>query len=74
MKNESIIRGFTCLVVLLSLALTYLLDPWWLTLAAFVGFNSIQSAFSDFCIVKYFFRKLSPEGNHHPAPTSAPSR
>ncbi len=74
MKNESIIRVFTGSAVLLSLALTYLLDPWWLTLAAFVGFNSVQSAASDFCLVDYFFRTLLPEGTHHRPSTSAPSQ
>ena len=44
--------------MLLSLAFTYFLNPWWLTLAGFVGVNLIQSAFTSFCFVETFLRKL----------------
>jgi hypothetical protein len=58
MKTESIKRIVTGTVVLLSLALTYILHPWWVTLAAFVGVNLLQSAFTNFCFVDTFLRKL----------------
>jgi hypothetical protein len=45
-------------VVLISLVLTFLIDPWWLSLAAFIAFNAVQSAFSDFCLVEYLVLKL----------------
>jgi hypothetical protein len=36
-------------MVLLSVALTYLVSPWWLLLSAFVGANMLQSAFTGVC-------------------------
>ncbi len=45
-------------VLLLSLALTWLVSPYWLLLAAFVGLNMIQAAFTGFCPAAIVFRKL----------------
>jgi len=44
--------------VLLSLILSQLVSEWWLLLAAFVGINMIQSAFTGFCPPAFLFRKL----------------
>ena len=49
MKTESLIRVLAGTMVLLSLALAHFISPWWLLLAAFVGANLIQSAFTGFC-------------------------
>lgn len=45
-------------IVLLSVTLSLLVSPWWLTLTAFAGFNMIQSAFTGFCPAAIVFRKL----------------
>jgi hypothetical protein len=45
-------------MVLLSLALSQLVNPWWLLLAAFVGVNLIQSSFTGFCPAELILRKL----------------
>jgi Protein of unknown function (DUF2892) len=45
-------------VLLISLALTWLVSPYWLLLAAFVGLNMIQAAFTGFCPAAMAFRKL----------------
>ena len=45
-------------MVLLSLALAWLLSPYWLLLAAFVGANLLQAAFTGFCPAAIIFRKL----------------
>ena len=45
-------------VVLLSLALTYLVSPWWALLTAFVGLNLLQSAFSGWCLMEDILAKL----------------
>lgn len=45
-------------MVLLSLALAWLVSPYWLLLTAFVGANLLQSAFSGFCPAAIVFRKL----------------
>ena len=48
-------------MVLLSLALAWLLSPYWLLLAAFVGANLLQAAFTGFCPAAIIFRKLGLE-------------
>jgi hypothetical protein len=45
-------------VVLISLALAWLVSPYWLLLTAFVGLNLIQAAFTGFCPAAMIFRKL----------------
>ena len=45
-------------MVLLSLALAWLVSPYWLFLAAFVGANLLQAAFTGFCPAAIIFRKL----------------
>lgn len=58
MKMELIIRILAGSMVLLSLALSQLVSPWWLLLAAFVGVNLIQSSFTGFCPAEMILRKL----------------
>jgi len=45
-------------MVLLSLALAWLVSPYWLLLTAFVGANLFQAAFTGFCPAAIVFRKL----------------
>ena len=45
-------------MVLISLALYWLLSPYWLLLTAFVGVNLLQSAFTGFCPAAIVFRLL----------------
>lgn len=45
-------------MILASLALTWLMSPYWLLLTAFVGANLLQSAFTGFCPAATVFRKL----------------
>ena len=45
-------------MVLLSVALAWLFSPYWLILAAFVGLNLFQAAFTGFCPAAIIFRKL----------------
>lgn len=58
MKLENAIRILAGSMVLLSLLLSQLVSPWWLLLAAFVGVNLIQSAFTGFCPAENILRKL----------------
>ena len=44
--------------VLLSLGLGYLVDARWYLFTAFVGLNLFQSAFSDWCPMITFLKKL----------------
>lgn len=44
--------------VMLSVALGYYVDPRWFLFTAFVGLNLFQSAFSDWCPMITFLKKL----------------
>ena len=58
MKLDNAIRVLAGSMVLLSLALAHWVNRWWLLLAAFVGLNLIQSAFTGFCPAETFLKKL----------------
>ena len=45
-------------MVLISLALGWLVSPYWLLLAAFAGINMVQASFTGFCPAAIIFRKL----------------
>ena len=45
-------------MVLVSLALGWLVSPYWLPLTAFVGLNMLQAAFTGFCPAAIIFRML----------------
>jgi len=45
-------------LLLISLALAWLVSPYWLILTLFVGANLLQSAFTGFCPAAIVFRKL----------------
>jgi hypothetical protein len=45
-------------MLLISLALAWLVSPYWLLLTAFVGANMFQAAFTGFCPAAIVFRKL----------------
>lgn len=45
-------------MLLISLGLAWLVSPYWLALAAFVGANMLQAAFTGFCPAAIVFRKL----------------
>jgi hypothetical protein len=71
MKTESLVRILAGTLVLLSLALSYFVNPWWLALAAFVGVNLIQSAFTGFCPAEIIIRKCRGSGHSADAPPAA---
>ena len=45
-------------LILVSLVLGWMASPYWLVLAAFVGTNMLQSAFTGFCPAAIIFGKL----------------
>ena len=49
MRIEGFVRVLAGSMTLLSVALVYLVSPWWLLLTCFVGANLIQSVFTGFC-------------------------
>lgn len=49
MNLDRAIFAFAGTMILISVALTHFVSPWWLLLTAFVGLNLLQSAFTGFC-------------------------
>jgi uncharacterized membrane protein len=58
MTVDKAVRAFAGVMVLVSVALTYWLSPWFVLLTLFVGANLIQSSFTGFCPAEMFFRKM----------------
>ncbi|MBP2296251.1 YgaP family membrane protein [Azospirillum rugosum] len=58
MSIDRIVMAFAGTVVLLSLALSQLHSPQWLWLAAFVGANLLQAAFTGFCPLAMILKRL----------------
>jgi hypothetical protein len=48
--------------VMATLALGYLVSPKWYLFTAFVGLNLFQSAFTNWCLMITFLRKLGVRG------------
>ena len=57
MSIDRIVLAFAGSMVLLGVALAWLVSPWWLLLAAFVGANLFQSAFTGFCPLAMLLRR-----------------
>ena len=55
---ERIIRRFAGTFILISLALAHYHHSNWLWFAAFVGFNLLQSSFTNFCPLELILRKI----------------
>ena len=47
--KERIVRAVAGTLILISIALAYFVNIYWLGLAAFVGLNLVQSSFTRFC-------------------------
>ena len=58
MKSENFIRILAGSMTLVSVALVYFVNPWWLLLTGFVGVNLIQSALTGFCPPTIVLTKL----------------
>jgi len=62
MTLENSVRLLAGTLVVLSLVLYYIVSPYWLLLAAFVGFNLLQSSFTKFCPAEMIFKRLFFKG------------
>jgi len=58
MCNDRIIRRIAGLFVLASVLLGWLVNPAWLFFTAFVGFNLLQSSFTNFCPLERILGRL----------------
>lgn len=58
MSLDRAVMVFAGVMILISIALTQLVSPWWWVMTAFIGFNLIQSSFTGFCPAAMVMRKL----------------
>ena len=58
MSIDRIVMAFAGSMVLVSLLLSQLASPWWLLLAAFVGVNLLQAAFTGLCPLARALKRL----------------
>jgi hypothetical protein len=58
MVIDRIVLAFAGFMVLTSVVLAQWLSPYWLLLAAFVGLNLLQAAFTRFCPLAMLLKKL----------------
>ncbi len=62
MSVDRYLRMIAGFFVMLSVALGYWVSPWWFLFTAFVGLNLFQSAFTNWCPMMTFLRKLGARG------------
>lgn len=58
MTINSAVRLLAGSMVLISIALSIWVHPYWIALAIFVGLNLVQSSFTGFCPPSIILRKL----------------
>jgi hypothetical protein len=63
MKMQLIIRRFAGAFILISLLLAHYVSPYWLWFTAFVGFNLLQSSFTNFCPLALILKKAGVGGS-----------
>lgn len=68
MSVERVVVAFSGFMILLSLVLAYFVNPNWLALAAIIGLNLSQSAFTGFCPFEYVLTKAGMESDAEPEP------
>ena len=62
MTIERMLRGIAGTFILLSLLLAWYHSLYWLWFTAFVGANLLQSAFTNWCPMITFLKKLGFKG------------
>ncbi len=63
MKLPLLIRRFAGIFVLISLILAQYHSRYWLWFTAFVGFNLLQSSFTNFCPLEIILKKCGVGGS-----------
>ena len=58
MSIDRIVMAFAGIMIILSLMLAHFFGDWWLLLAAFVGLNLFQAAFTRFCPLALVLKKF----------------
>ncbi len=58
MSLEHAVEAFAGFMILLSVALTYFVNPAWMWLTVFVGVNLFQQSFTGFCPAAIILKKV----------------
>ena len=58
MNIDRAVLAFAGVMILVSLALTFYVSPWFWLLTAFVGLNLLQASFTGFCPSAFLFRRF----------------
>lgn len=58
MNIDRAVFVFAGSVVLIGIALSVLVSPWWILLSVFAGVNMIQAAFTGFCPAALLFKAV----------------
>ena len=61
MHVDKMVFAIAGVFILGSLILSQLHSPYWLWFTAFVGLNMLQAAFSGFCPLAFFLKKLGKQ-------------
>ena len=72
MPIERYLRLIAGFFVMLSVALGYWVNAAWFLFTGFVGLNLFQSAFTNWCPMMMFLRKLGVDSAEHPVRTASP--
>ncbi len=64
MNIDKAVLMFAGVMVLVSLALTYWVSPWFQLLTAFVGLNLLQAGVTGFCPAAMIFKRLGCSAGH----------
>jgi hypothetical protein len=62
MPPEKMIRVIAGTFILISVALTIWVSPWWLIWTTLIGVNLVQSAFTGWCPAEIFLKKFGIQG------------
>lgn len=72
MCNDRIIRRIAGMFVLGTVLLGWLVSPLWLLFTAFVGFNLLQSSFTNFCPLERILARFGLPGCERRGPLTRP--
>jgi hypothetical protein len=56
MTLDRAVMAFAGCVVLIGVALSLTVHPWWIALTAFAGLNMLQTSFTGFCPAARLFK------------------
>lgn len=62
MNLDRAVMAFAGVMILISIALTHFVSPWFWLFTAFIGLNLLQASFTGFCPAAAHFKKFGVGG------------